>query len=302
MGADNDFITKPQIYSILRILKEQEEEAIQNGRRRGLSDFEIRKDIGLSKEKIYEKVQGSKQTKVFYMKELQKNGFIEVESVKELEKKGLIDNGSVKKGEWNSKKVTILDSGKDLLEKLDDLKNACRSDNAYPDSITIDACRRPSYDEMDFEDRSSICSKRYELGSRLVVHRLETIKESLKKPDVYCSAHNLNRAIDSIDEIIEVLDGQLGTEFENNISIFKSKLSDYKEYEIPSESKAILIDKLVSDLVEELKDAQIDGEQLLNNKICCISSKLKEELQPSVYEELKKNLDDIQAYVRILIG
>ncbi|MBR6203818.1 MAG: hypothetical protein IKQ60_01970 [Candidatus Methanomethylophilaceae archaeon] len=301
MGVDSDFITKPQVYHILKVLKDQEEEAILSGRRRGLSDFEIRKDIGLNKEKIYEKVQGSKQTKVFYMKELQKNGFVEVESVKDLEKKGLIDNESVKKGEWNSKKVTILDPGKDLLEKLEVLKNSCRSDNA--DSVTImdETDNRQPFSDTDFENCCTTYMTRYEFGNRLVIHRLEIIKESLEEPDC-CSAHELNRAIDSIYEIIEGIDDQLRPEFRNSLNSFKSRLFDYKGYDIPPESKAILIDKLVSNLMEELKGVDIDGEQLLNSKISGISDKLKKELQPGVYEELKKNLDDIQDYVRILTG
>ena len=33
MGVDSDFITKPQVYHILKVLKDQEEEAILSGRR-----------------------------------------------------------------------------------------------------------------------------------------------------------------------------------------------------------------------------------------------------------------------------
>ena len=112
---DEEFRTNPQVYRILRVLKDNEESPTPDTK------------YGLNKEDIYRKIPGSKLTKVTYVRMLQEKGYILVKSMKDLEEKGLIDPDSVGRGEWNSQFVTTSAIGRELLKKVEEARGVNKS-------------------------------------------------------------------------------------------------------------------------------------------------------------------------------
>ena len=279
MMENDDFLTKPQVYQILKVLKDQEDDdteyemAISNPYRQ-LSN------LGLSKEMIYKRVPGSKQIKVECVRELHSKGFIRIDSVRDLEKKGIIDVKTVTKGKWNSKFVTLLDPGRSLLEKLVFLKMYNPSKDKPSKAMElIGQPAEPVYELVpsSYPEPTRPAIDRFAYGSRLVAHMLESLCKRLDDSETYNSRDELEQILCEIEETVRLIQRHTGTEFTDTFNGLYSKIAVYRSLDAPSDDLAFLIKNQVSKLQEELSAAQIDGLNLMKEKIGQAAEKLDNE-------------------------
>jgi len=294
---DEDFLTKPQVYRILRVLKDQED-AVASTKKKGSNKVQSR-EVGLSKEKIYDKVPGSKQIKVECVRELQSKGFIRIESVKDLERRGALDNDYLKKGKWNSKFVTLLEPGRNLLKRLDFVKDYDPNKDRTVRAVKVS----PTYEKQAFflpeAESAEPAVDRFTYGSRLVSYELASLIEELKNPKTFESEADLEQVLEEVDKTVLFIHEHMEGECEGAFLEFFDKYGKYKALEIGPEAVAVLIRDLLSTLQENLDGARVDGAKLLNDKMTQTSEKLKEEL-PGTYEGLHKDLDDVSRYLTML--
>ncbi len=297
---DEDFLTKPQVYRILRVLKDQED-AVAATKKKGSNKVQSR-EVGLSKEKIYDKVPGSKQIKVECVRELQSKGFIRIESVKDLERRGALDDDYLKKGKWNSKFVTLLEPGRNLLKRLDFVKGYNPSMDRTVRVVKVS----PTYEKQTFflpeaESAESVepAVDRFTYGSRLVSYELASLIEELRDPKTFESEADLEQVLEEIEKTVLFIHEHMEGECERAFSEFFDRFVKYKALEIGPEAVAVLIRDLLSTLQDNLDGARVDGAKLLNDKMNQTSEKLKEEL-PGTYEDLHKDLDEVSRYLAML--
>jgi len=295
---DEDFLTKPQVYRILKVLKDQEDTASKTGMKGDIKGFQSR-EVGLSKEMIYDRVPGSKQIKVECVRELQSKGFIRIESVKDLERRGVIDNDYLKKGKWNSKFVTLLEPGRNLLKRLDFVKDY----DPIMDRTVRTVKVPPTYEKQAFflpeAESAEPAVDRFAYGSRLVSYELASLIEELRDPKTFESEDDLTQVLEEVGETVLFIHDHMEGECDGAFSEFFEKYRRYRALDIEPEAVAVLVRDLLSTLQGELDGARVDGAKLLNDKMNQTSEKLKEEL-PGTYEDLHKDLDEVSRYLAML--
>ncbi len=240
---NDDFLTKPQVYQILKVLKDEEDGDAEYGVSRS-NPYSQSSNLGLSKEMIYKRVPGSKQIKVECVRELHSKGFIRIDSVKDLEKKGIIDVKTVKKGEWNSKFVTLLEPGRSLLEKLAFLKmyNPSKDRPSRPMEL-IGQPAEPVYElaTSSYTEPIKPMTDRFDYGNRLVAHMLDSLCKKSDNLETSGSRDELEQILSEIEEIAHLIQGHTETESSGTFDKIYSKIDLYRSLDAPSDDLTVLI-------------------------------------------------------------
>jgi len=253
---------------------------------------------GLKKEEIYKRIPGSKLTKVTYVRELQDKKYITVKSMKKLTEAGLIDGSNIERGEWNSQFVTLSDTGRDLLEKLEIIRgtdNSPKMELSSSPSVK-EISKRSDYDEKSNRSFSRNID-RHSYGSELVTYLIDKIIKKLEEPESCNTMDAMNKTIDYIEKEVNRLVGYLD---DKDKELFGTlSLSKYRTYDIEPYEIATLLEKKFYDVKFDTLKKTVDGKALLDNMTASISNKLKQEV-PGLYEELEEDLNDLQKYHDLL--
>ena len=291
---NDDFLTKPQVYQILKVLKDQEDDDTEY-EMTSSNPYGKFSNHGLSKEMIYKRVPGSKQIKVECVRELHSKGFIRIDSVKDLEKKGIIDIKTVKKGEWNSKFVTLLEPGRSLLEKLAFLKMYNPSKDRPSKAMElIEQPAEPVYELVasSYPEPTRPAVDRFAYGNRLATHMLDSLYNRLDDSETCYSRDELEQILCEIEETARLIQRHTETEFTDTFNKLYSKIAVYRSLDASSDDLAVLIKDRISKLQEELSAAQIDGLNLMKEKIGQAAEKLENETTEA-NDSVIKDLDCI---------